>query len=300
MLYIHIIYICSQVIWGNYNNSPEFLTRASWSIILWVICFQFASWKQVSTTNHHLGSLVGLDTYILPKPFKKTSWAEINPAPMSQLFMPSPNKNTARYLYVSWCHCKKFCAQRRSDIQFQYFAFLKSASRSKRENKSWVLITTQMVLSDFWWFPPCCSGSTTWYAKMNTSAFCAEMKSPKRKQKDMLSPILYIFSGFRGYIIFISSPRLGEMRKGGTGVRDQFDILGSEKTPMWKAFFRLPKNTILNRECKLELDFWPIPLESKIKHAVRSSFASKKNNSGSFHRFKASGDHREHYGMQVT
>ena len=134
---------------------------------------------------------------------------------MSQLFMPSPNKKTARCLYVSWCHCKKSCAQRRSYVQFQYFAFLKSASRSKREHKSWVLITTQMVLSDFRWFPPCCSGSTTWYAKMNTSAFCAQMKSPKSKQKDMLSPILYIFSGIRGYIIFISSPAAWRDAEGG-------------------------------------------------------------------------------------
>jgi len=76
---------------------------------------------------------------------------------------------------------------------------------------------------------------------MNTSAFCAEMKSPKRKQKDMLSPILYIFSGFRGYIIFISSPRLGEMRKGGTGVRDQFDILGSEQNTNVEGIFSFTK-----------------------------------------------------------
>ena len=226
---------------------------------------------------------------------------------MSQLFMPSPNKKTARCLYVSWCHCKKSCAQRRSYVQFQYFAFLKSASRSKREHKSWVLITTQMVLSDFRWFPPCCSGSTTWYAKMNTSAFCAQMKSPKSKQKDMLSPILYIFSGIRGYIIFISSPAAWRDAEGGDRCQRPIWYPWQRKKHQCgrRHFFVYPKNTILNRKCKLELDFWPIPLESNIKcvlktHAVRSSFASKKNNSGSFHRFKASGDHREHYGMQVT
>lgn len=256
-----------------------------------------ASWKQVSTTNHHLGGLVGLDTYILPKPFKKTSWAEINTAPMSQLFMPSPNKKTARCLYVSWCHCEKSCAQRRSDIQFQYFAFLKSASRSKRENKSWVLITTHMVLSDFRWFPPCCSGSTTWYAKMNTSAFCAEMKSPKRQ--------FYIFSVGLEDISFSFLPRgLARCGMGGPVSETNLISLAAKKHQCGRHFFRLPKNTILNRGCKLELDFWPNALESKIKcvlktHAVRSSFASKKNNSGSFHWFKAS-DHRENYGIQVT
>lgn len=130
--------------------------------------------------------------------------------------------------------------------------------------------------------------------------FVLKWRAPKGSKKTCLVQF-YIFSVGLEDISFSFLPRgLARCGRGGPVSETNLISLAANKTPMWKAFFRLPKNTILNRGCKLELDFWPIPLESKIKHAVRSSFASKKNNSGSFHRFKASGDHREHYGMQVT